>query len=158
VEFNPSRSIDPDGSTLCSPELIDDLVIAVIRFLGMHTVVPIWVTDHKTGETVLENPDLWPPNWRQSVEVNRLDGARDIYSPFVGFGTRSLLGIKKPHIPTDKDLHRLWCRGFLSLHSFVLGLARPAFLGCWAEAAPDSCFWALAGHNGVTFLNFVKKR
>ena len=101
VEFNPSRSVDPDGSTLCSPELVDNLVTAVIRFLGMHTVVPIWVIDHKTSETVLENPDLWPPNWRKSVEVNRLDGARDIYSPFAGFGTRSLLGLKKPHFPTD---------------------------------------------------------
>jgi hypothetical protein len=101
VEFNPSRSIDPDGSTLCSPDLIDNLVIAVIRYLGRHTVVPIWVIDRHTGEFVLENPDLWPVNWRKAVEINRIDCARDIYSPYLGFGTRSMLGLKKPNFTTD---------------------------------------------------------
>ena len=101
VEFNPSRSIDPDGSTLCPPDQVENIVIAVIRFLGLHTVVPLWVIDHQTGENVLEKPELWPSHWRKAVEVNRLDCARDIYSPFTGFGTRSLLGLKKPHFSTD---------------------------------------------------------
>jgi hypothetical protein len=101
IEFNPSRSRDPEGSTLCAPEHIEDLVVGVIKFLGEKSVVPLWVTNHKTGETVLDNPDAWPVHWRTLIKINRLDCARDIYSSFAGFGTASLLTVAKPHFTQD---------------------------------------------------------
>ncbi len=101
IEFNPSRTLDPNGSTLCQPNKVEDLVVGIIQFLADHTVMPLWGFDRKTGEFVHNQPHLWPSNWRQGITVHRLDAARDIYSPFAGFCVQSLVPIKKPHFTVD---------------------------------------------------------
>lgn len=101
IEFNPSRSVDPDGSTICQPNMVENLVIGIIQFLANHTVFPLWGFDKETGEFIHDQPELWPRNWREAVTVHRLDVARDFYSPFTGFSVQSLVPIKKPHFTVD---------------------------------------------------------
>lgn len=101
VEFNPSRSLDPNGSTLCSPESVENLVIAIIQFLANHTVFPRWGINTETGEFIHDKVDLWPLNWREWVLIARLDIARDIYVPFKGFKVSHLIHIKKTYYNND---------------------------------------------------------
>ena len=94
VEFNPSRLLDPEGSTLCHPDLVKDTVGAIIVFLGRRGVVPSWYLDRSTGEIRDSGPNSWPADWEDQVNILRLDIARDFYSPFKDFSVSKL-----------KDLH-----------------------------------------------------
>jgi hypothetical protein len=101
IEFNPSRSLDPDGSTICPPHKVEDLVVGLIKYLGDHTVMPLWGFDKETGEFIHNQPHLWPSSWRDAVTIHRLDIARDFYSPFPDFSVHSLAPVKKPHFTVD---------------------------------------------------------
>lgn len=96
LEFNPSRSLDLNGSTLCHPNRLVELVIDLIIYLANHTVVALWLVDTATGEVLINEPNRWPINWKRMVRVSRLDGARDIYSPYRGFDIGCLTSINKP--------------------------------------------------------------
>ena len=99
VEFNPSRIFDPEGSTLCSPDLVRDAAAAVILFLASNYIVPIWYLDRWTGEIRHEGPMNWPSDWLTFVKIKRLDVARDFYSPFKDFSVSKISKIKIPGYP-----------------------------------------------------------
>jgi len=94
LEFNPARQMDPDGDTLCHPDLVEATVIWAIKELS-YAVMPAWGVDKETGEFIFDDSSKWPEGWQKEVVLTRLDIARDFYSPYDSFGVKSLINIRK---------------------------------------------------------------
>ena len=75
IQFNPSRVMDADGSSLCSVEALEATVIFVIRQIS-HLITPTWFLDMTSGEV----KEAWPSGWLEQAEITRLDIAVDITS------------------------------------------------------------------------------
>jgi hypothetical protein len=104
LDFNPARQMDPDGDTLCHPDVVEATVIWAIKELS-YAVMPAWGVDKETGEFIYDDPSRWPEGWQKEVVLTRLDIARDFYSPFESFGVKSLTNIRKKRHRKDV-LHR----------------------------------------------------
>lgn len=101
IEFNPSRSLDPGGSTLCHPKNLEELIVEITQFLANNSVVPVWMVEGAGEDTEVHVHELnkWHPDWRKMVRVSRLDIARDFFSPFKSFDLKYLAQVKIPYFP-----------------------------------------------------------
>ena len=81
IEFNPSRSLDPGGSTLCHPKNLEELIVEITQFLANNSVVPVWMVEGAGEDTEVHVYELnkWHPDWRKMVRISRLDIARDVF-------------------------------------------------------------------------------
>ena len=85
IEFNPSRIMDAQGSSLCSIEVVEDTLKFVLRYLS-NLITPAWFLDRTTG-VISEN---WPQVWLNDVVITRLDIAADI-TPGIPFSVSKVL-------------------------------------------------------------------
>ena len=101
LEFNPSRLLDPNGSTLCEPDLVESVTTSVIIYLANQGLFPLWAFDRSTGEFIHDQPQLWPADWNRSTLVTRLDPARDVLSPYPDCRVANLIAVRKKYTPND---------------------------------------------------------
>lgn len=73
VQFNPSRVLDKEGSSLCPLKFLEGTVLWVLKQLE-GTITPDWCIDRQTGEIL----EVWPSDWYSRIKVTRIDLAVDI--------------------------------------------------------------------------------
>ena len=73
IQFNPSRVLDKEGSSLCPLPSLEGSVRWVLKQLE-EIITPDWCIDRQTGEIL----DEWPSDWYSKVIAKRIDLAVDI--------------------------------------------------------------------------------
>lgn len=73
IQFNPSRVIDSEGSSLCPLKSLEASVRWVLKQVE-DIITPDWCIDKQSGEIL----EIWPSDWYSRVKAKRIDLAADI--------------------------------------------------------------------------------
>jgi len=102
MEFNPSRFMDPDGTTLVPVEAVGRVVELLIKeYFSDGEALPAFAVTEEGDESV----ERWEDDWRNQVRVTRLDVTRDLISTDPRFNVGLLSGRKAKYARGVSIIH-----------------------------------------------------
>jgi hypothetical protein len=105
IQFNPSRVVDVQGSSLCPIEMVEASVLWVLKQLE-DLITPIWAVDQSTGVI----GGQWPSNWYSMIDCKRVDIAIDFTIATPGFDVdtlRTAVSARHNRLSVDENRGRI---------------------------------------------------